>query len=79
MLQLHVIIKECAHKCNPYFDPISISYLIIKKSLLDQVPMCGRGRNAKVHVAVDMQLAALTCSITASPSYLRLRNLTLIW
>jgi len=22
---LHVVIKECAHKCNPYFDPISVS------------------------------------------------------
>jgi len=24
---LHVVIKECAHKCNPYFDPISMSDL----------------------------------------------------
>ena len=31
-----------------------------------------------MHVSVEVQLAAFTCSITASPRYLRLRNLTLI-
>ena len=32
----------------------------------------------KVHAAVEAQLTACTCSIIASPSYLKLRNLTLI-
>ena len=32
----------------------------------------------KVHAAVEVQLTACTCSIIASPSYLKLRNLTLI-
>jgi len=31
-----------------------------------------------VHVVVEVQLAACTCSITAFPNYLKLRNLTLI-
>jgi len=32
----------------------------------------------QVHAAVEVQLAACTCSIIASPSYLKLRKLTLI-
>ena len=32
----------------------------------------------KVHAAVEVQLAACTCNIPTSPSYLKLRNLTLI-
>jgi len=32
----------------------------------------------KVHAAVEVQPAACTCSIFASPSYLKLRKLTLI-
>jgi len=32
----------------------------------------------KVHAAVEVQPAACTCSIIASPNYLKLRNLTLI-
>jgi len=32
----------------------------------------------KVHAAVEVQLTACTCSIIASPSFLKLRNLTLI-
>jgi len=32
----------------------------------------------KVHAAVKVQLAACTCSIIASPSNLKLRNLTLV-
>jgi len=32
----------------------------------------------KVHAAVEVQLAACTYSITTSPSYLKLRKLTLM-
>ena len=32
----------------------------------------------KVHAAIEVQLAACICSITNSPSYLKLRKLTLI-
>jgi len=34
---LHImVIKECAHKCNPHFDPLSIPDLK-NESILDQV------------------------------------------
>jgi len=64
---LHVVIKERAHKCNPYFDPTQISK---RKAQLDQdsqFQVTRRGRNAKVHAAVEVQLTACTCSIIASP------------
>jgi len=32
----------------------------------------------QVHAAAEVQLAACTCSIPSSPSYLKLRKLTLI-
>ena len=32
----------------------------------------------KVHAAIEVQLAACTCSIIATPRYLKLRKLTLI-
>ena len=42
---LHVVIKEHAHKRNPYFDPISISDLT-KESIAQAL---------KVHAAVEVQ------------------------
>jgi len=33
---LHMVIKECAHKCNPHFDTVSIPDLK-NESILDQV------------------------------------------
>ena len=60
---LHVVIKERAPKCNPYFDPISISDL--KKEIIARSSFSVSGnqegeRMLKVHVAVEVQQAAIT-------------------
>ena len=44
---LHVVIKERAHKCNPYFDPIGISDLKKEFESIAKV--------LKVHAAVEVQ------------------------
>ena len=78
--RLHMVNKEHAHKCNPFFDPISISD-VKKESIArsnSQFQVTRREGMLKVHTAVEVQLATRTCSIIVSPSYLKLRKLTLI-
>jgi len=63
---VHVVIKERAHKCNPYFDPIQISKREVQLDQDSQFQATRRGRNAKIACSY---ISACTCSIIASPSY----------
>jgi len=74
---LHVVIKECAHKYNPYFDPTQILKGNVQLDQDSQFQVTRRGRNAISECSCSY-VAACTCSIIASPSYLKLRKLTLI-
>jgi len=72
-----MVIKESAHKCNPYFDPTQISKREVQLAR-SRFSVSGNQKGKemlKVRAAVKVQLAA--CTI-ASPSYLKLRKLTLI-
>ena len=75
-----MVIKEHAHKCNPYFDLISIpdfkSESTLDQDSLFQVARRGGDEMLKVHAAVEVQLAAYTCSIV-SLGYLKLSNFDL--
>jgi len=68
---VHVVIKERAHKCNPYFDPTQISKREVQPDQDSQFQLGGEGM-LREHAAVDVQLAGCTCSIIASPGYLKL-------
>ena len=67
---LHVVIKEHAHKCNPYFDPISSISDLKMESRARLFQVTRRGRNTKG--ACSCRSAACACSIIASPSYLKI-------
>ena len=58
---LHVVIKEHAHKCNPYFDPIDLSILRYKLDQVSHFQVARKGRNAEY---------ACSCRNTASCMHL---------
>jgi len=62
---MHVVIKERAHKCKPYFDPMQISRREVQLDQDSQFQL--GGEMLKVHAAIEVQLAGCTCSIIASP------------
>jgi len=72
-----MVIKECKHKCNPYFDPICIPNLK-RESIIKFLSfrLLGGVRMLKVRAAV-YRSAAIVCRIPTS-SYLKLRKVTLI-
>jgi len=51
------MIKESAHKCNPYFDPTQISKRGVQPDQDSQFQVARRGRDAKVHAAVEVHAA----------------------
>jgi len=81
---LRVVVKERAHKCNPYvyFNPISISDLnkesIARSRFSVSGNYIGGEEMLKVVAGVEVQLATCSCTIIASPSHLKPRKLTLI-
>ena len=58
---LHMVIKECAHKCNPHFDPLSIPDLK-NESILDQVSQFQVARRGKNASACSCRSAAMLCT-----------------